>query len=60
MPPVDLFRNSTEFQKMGEMLKKLTEKDCYVSVKVEAIPTGHSETDRVYRIIGKYQNHLIK
>lgn len=58
--PVDLYRNSSEFQKMGELYKKLTDKDCYVSVIVEAIPTGNGDSDRVYRIIGSYQNNLVK
>jgi hypothetical protein len=57
---VDFFRNSTEFQKIGEMFKKLTDNDLYVSVKIESIPTGHTDVDRIYRIIGNYQNHIVK
>ena len=58
IPPVDLYRNSNEYQKMKEVVKKLTDKDCYVQILVEAIPTGLNETDRIYRIIGEYKNNL--
>ena len=58
MPPVDLYRNSNEYQKMKEVVRRLTDKECYVQVLVEAIPTGLNETDRVYRIIGEYNNNL--
>jgi len=56
--PIDLYRNSNEYQKMKEVVRKLTDKDCYVQILVEAIPTGLTETDRVYRIIGEYANNL--
>lgn len=58
VPPVDLYRNSNEYQRLKENIKKLEQIDCYISVLVEAIKTGQSETDRVYRIIGEYQNNL--
>jgi len=58
IPAVDLYRNSNEYQKMKEMVRKLTDKDCYVQIMVEAIPTGLNETDKVYRIIGEYRNTL--
>jgi hypothetical protein len=59
VPPVDLYRNSQEYQALKEVVRKLTEAEMYISVLVEAIPTGHSDTDRVYRIIGDYKNNLI-
>ncbi len=58
VPPVDLYRNSNEYQRLKENIKKLEQMDCFISVLVEAIKSGHSETDRVYRIIGEYQNNL--
>ena len=56
IPAVDLYRNSNEYQRMMEIVKKLTDKDCYVQILVEAIPTGLNETDKVFRIIGDYRN----
>ena len=58
VPAVDLYRNSNEYQKLKDNVQKLQEMDCYISVLVEAIPTGHSESDKIYRIIGDYQNNL--
>jgi hypothetical protein len=58
MHPCDLYRNSTQYEKMSEIVKKLLDKDCYCSIMVEAIETGVSDSDKVYRIIGDYQQHL--
>ncbi len=57
--PTDLFRNSSEYQRLKEIVRRLTEPECYISVLVEAIRTGISDTDRIYRIIGEYQNNLV-
>ncbi len=57
-PPQDLYRNSTEYQKIKTTVEKLTKVDCYVEALVESIPTGFNENDRVYRIIGDYKNIL--
>lgn len=59
LPPVDLYRNSTEYQRMKDIIKKLTDKDCYISVIVKAIPTGTNAHDRVYQITGEYENKLV-
>jgi hypothetical protein len=58
MLPTDLYRNSTQYEKLADTIKKLLDKDCYCSVLVEAIQTGNTENDVVYRIIGDYQHNL--
>ena len=58
IPPVDFYRNSNEYQKLKQNVEALTKPDAFISVLVEAIKTGHSESDRVYRIIGDYQNNF--
>lgn len=49
----------TQFEVINGILGKLTQPDVYIAVLVESIKTGHSETDRVFRIIGDYQNNLV-
>ena len=50
--PVDSYRNSNEFQKLGEVFKKMTSPDGYVSVLVQQYE------GRILRIIGKYENFI--
>jgi hypothetical protein len=58
MPPTDLFRNPRDYEKLNEKVKKMLDKDCYCSIIVEAVNTGKNEEERIYRIIGEYQNNL--
>ena len=50
--PMDSYRNSNEFQKLGEVFKKMTSPDGYVSVLVQQYE------GKVLRIVGKYDNYL--
>lgn len=58
MPPCDYFRNPREYERLSEVKNKILDKDCYCSIMVEAINTSVNEYDKVYRIIGDYQNNL--
>jgi len=59
IPPVDLYRSSDDYSKMKDIIRRLTDKDCFISVMVEAIPTGHEENERIFRIVGSYKNNLL-
>lgn len=59
LPAVDLHRNHTQLNKLKTVVRKLSQPDASISVLVEAIKTGNSNSDRVYRIIGDYQNNFI-
>jgi hypothetical protein len=59
IPPTDFFRNSSEYQRIKEIINKLINPECYITVLIESIKTSNSETDRVYRIIGDYQNNFV-
>lgn len=52
--PVDSYRNSNEFQKLGEMFKKLCEPDNYVSLLVRQYEGN------VLRIIGEYKHNEVE
>ena len=58
IPAADFYRNSNEYQKLKQNVESLIKPEVYISVLVQAIKTEHSECDRVYRIIGEYQNKL--
>jgi hypothetical protein len=58
IPAIDFFRNSNDYEKLKTVVTKLTDKNCYISVLVEAMNvTGQEE--RIYRIIGEYNNLII-
>jgi hypothetical protein len=57
-PPLDLYRNSNAYQALKTNLEALTGPDVFISVLVEAVRTGNSESDRVYRILDSYQNNF--
>ena len=58
MSPCDYFRNPREYEKLSLRIKKILDKDFYCSIMVEAINTSYNEYDKIYRIIGDYQNNL--
>ena len=58
MPPVDLFRNVSSFQKMNEIRKLITDSSCYATLAVQAEISTPNEEERVLRVIGKYDNKI--
>ncbi len=58
IPPVDFHKSTSQLNKLKTVVKKLTQPDCFVSVLVQAVKPKNSESDRIYRIIGEYQNNL--
>ena len=52
IPPVDAYRNSNEFQKLGFVFKGLCDPGNYVNVLVEQYKGG------ILRIVGNYENYI--
>ena len=52
IPPVDAYRNSNEFQKLGIVFKGLCDPGNYVNVLVEQYKGG------ILRIVGNYENYI--
>lgn len=50
VPPVDAYRNSIEFQKIGNAFKKITESSAYIMALVEQYD------GKVLRIVGQYEH----